>query len=77
MKGILFASFGSTYPAAREQNIDAVAEYLQASFPHYTVAQAYTSSIVRGSLQKQGIHLPDPVEALKAMAKAGITHVMV
>lgn len=77
MKGILFASFGTTHPPARQRQIDGVADYIASALPEYMVAQGYTSSMVRSILERDGIFIPDPVKALEQMAEQGVTHVVV
>ncbi len=77
MKGILFASFGTTYADAKKRQIDRVARRIQEEFPHCEVVQAYTSGMVRRILEQRGILIPDVVEALTSLAQRGVTHVVV
>lgn len=77
MKGILFASFGTTYADARERQIDRVARQIKEEFPHCEVAQAYTSGMVRRILEQRGVLIPDVVQALTSFAQSGVTHVVV
>lgn len=77
MKGLLFASFGTSYDDARVRYIDAVVDYLATQLPEYDVAQAYTSNMVRASLAKRGIDVPDVRSALEAFSDKGITEVFI
>lgn len=77
MKGLLFASFGTSYDDARANNIDAVAAFLASKMPEYEIAQAYTSNMVRGILSKRGIDVPDVRTALQQFADKGITEVFI
>lgn len=77
MPGLLFASFGTSYQTAREQQIDAVAAYLAQSLPGFTVRQAYTSNMVRRILEQRGQTVPTVKQALLNMAEQGIDEVVV
>ena len=77
MKGILFASFGSTYDGARARDIDGTARAVFAAFPGALQAQAYTSSVVRRRLAERGVEVPSAAQALERMADAGCTEVTV
>lgn len=77
MKGILFASFGTTYQEAREKHIDAVVEAIAKDLPGYEIAQAYTSNMIRAALKKRDLIVPDAAQALEAMAESGVTEVIV
>lgn len=76
MRGILFASFGTTHLAAREGQIDAVAVYIQERFPDSPVYQAYTSNMVMDALKRRGIDVPNVSQALTRMADEGISEVI-
>lgn len=76
MKGLLFASFGTSYDEAREKHLDAVAHYLHDAMPEYRLAQAYTSNKVRGILARRGIEVPDTTQALQQFADEGVTQVL-
>lgn len=84
--GVLFASFGTTHDDARVRCIDAVADELAAAFPGASLAQAYTSSIVRRVLERRraedlGAVGRDPVldvrGALADLAARGVRRVIV
>ena len=77
MRGVLFASFGSTHESARTRALDAVAARLGLEFPDAKVWQAYTSGMIRRALAKRGIEVPGVAEALAAMADAGVTEALV
>lgn len=75
-KGILLVTFGSSVPEARVafENID---RKVKAAFPGIPVRWAYTSSIIRKKLAKQGMHLDSVVTALAKMMDEGFTQVAV
>ncbi len=77
MKGILFASFGTTHDDARTKAIDAVAEAVAGSLDCSAVYQAYTSGMIRRALAKRGIEISDVSSALKAMSEAGVDEALV
>ena len=72
--GILLVAFGSSLPEAQVsfKNID---RKVKAAFPKIPVRWAYTSSIIRKKLAKQGKYLDSPKEAMIKMSEEGFTHV--
>lgn len=77
MKGILLVSFGSTHERARKEEIDAVAERMQAAFPDALLVQAYTSGMIRRALAKRGVEVPSVSDALDEMLAQGVTDLLV
>lgn len=77
MKGVLFASFGTTHDDARERAIDAAADAVARRFADATLHQAYTSGMIRRTLSKRGVEIPDVESALRSMADSGATEVLV
>ena len=74
--GILLVAFGSSKPSAQVsfENID---RKTKAAFPGIPVRWAYTSTIIRKKLAKQGKILDSPEVALAKMQDEGFTHVAV
>lgn len=74
--GILLVAFGSSEASAQVsfENID---KKTKAAFPDIPVRWAYTSTIIRKKLAKQGKHLDSPEVALAKMMDEGFTHVAV
>jgi sirohydrochlorin cobaltochelatase len=74
--GILLVAFGSSEASAQVsfENID---KKTKAAFPEIPVRWAYTSSIIRKKLAKQGNYLDSPEVALAKMMDEGFTHVAV
>jgi sirohydrochlorin cobaltochelatase len=74
--GILLVTFGSSLPDAQVsfENID---RKVKAAFPGLPVRWAYTSSMIRKKLARQGKNLDSPREALTKMTEEGFTHVAV
>ena len=74
--GILLVAFGSSEASAQVsfENID---KKTRAAFPDIPVRWAYTSSIIRKKLAKQGKQLDSPEVALAKMMDEGFTHVAV
>ncbi len=77
MKGIVFASFGTSSKTARENHIDPIAKRFESAYPSARVVQAYTSGMIRHILEKQGLHIPNVAAALDALAEAGISEVAI
>lgn len=75
-KGILLVAFGSSVPEAQIsfENID---KRVKKEFPDIPVFWAYTSSIIRSKLAKQGKILDSEAMALARMTDQGFTHVAV
>ena len=75
-KGILLVAFGSSIPEAQVSfnNID---KQVKSAFPRIPVRWAYTSSIIRHKLAKQGKYLDSVEIALAKMMDEGFTHVAV
>ena len=75
-KGILLVAFGSSIPEAQVsfENID---NRVKKEFPNIPVFWAYTSSIIRNKLAKQGKTLDSEAMALAKMTDQGFTHVAV
>ena len=76
-KAILVVSYGSTYPEAVHNAIEATEADIQAAFPAYDVRRAFTGDRIRKSLAAQGILSDSPAEALARLADDGYTSVFV
>ena len=74
--GILLVAFGSSKMSAQVsfENID---KKVKATYPEIPVRWAYTSTIIRKKLARQGKHLDSPEVALARMQDEGFTHVAV
>jgi sirohydrochlorin cobaltochelatase len=74
--GILLVAFGSSESSAQVsfENID---KKVKTTYPNIPVRWAYTSTIIRKKLAKQGKHLDSPEVALAKMQDEGFTHVAV
>jgi len=74
--GILLVAFGSSELSAQVsfENID---KKVKATYAGIPVRWAYTSTIIRKKLAKQGKHLDSPEVALAKMQDEGFTHVAV
>ncbi|MEN6441418.1 MAG: sirohydrochlorin cobaltochelatase [Syntrophobacter sp.] len=75
-KAILLAAFGTTVPEAQKA-FDQVEAQARQAFPGIEVRWAFTSSIVRAKLAKQGKVLPSPESALAKLMEDGYTQVAV
>lgn len=74
--GILLVAFGSSKPSAQVsfENID---KKVKETYPGIPVRWAYTSTIIRKKLARQGKHLDSPEVALAKMQDEGFIHVAV
>lgn len=75
-KGILLVAFGTTVPEARA-TLDNFEKGAKTRFPGLEIRWAYSASIVRGILAKEGIVVDSPATALARMMDDGFTHVAV
>lgn len=77
-KAILIVSFGTTYPATRQKNIEAITRQVQARYPDVLVAEAVSSKVVRAAMKEREELAPkSPEEGLLALKEQGATHVVV
>ncbi|MEG1800450.1 MAG: sirohydrochlorin cobaltochelatase, partial [Oscillospiraceae bacterium] len=74
-KGILAASFGTSFDETREKNIGALENELAQTFKDYKLYSAFTSGMVRKLLAKKGIETFDAKQMLKKMQEDGVTQV--
>ncbi len=75
-KGILLVAFGSSVPEA-QVSFDNIDKRVKKEFPDTPVFWAYTSSIIRNKLARQGKILDSEAMALAKMTDQGFTHVAV
>ena len=74
--GILLVAFGSS-EASAQVSFDNIDKKVKATHPQIPVRWAYTSSIIRAKLAKQGTFLDSPEVALARMQDEQFTHVAV
>lgn len=77
MRGILFASFGTSHRDAQQSCLDAVTASLARTDPEALARQAYTSGMIRCALECRGEHADDVPQALARMAVDGVTDLTV
>ncbi len=75
-KGILLVAFGSSIPEA-QVSFENIEKKVRATFPDTPVHWAYTSSIIRHKLAKEGKQLDSVAVALAKMMDQEYTHVAV
>jgi len=75
-KGILLVAFGTSVPEARTA-YDNIERMVKAAFPDIPVRWAYTSSMIRAKLAKQGPPFDSMETALAKMMDERFTHVAV
>ena len=77
-KGILVASFGTTFEETRKLNIDKIVTDVKNAYPDVPVYEAYTSNKVRkGLMKRDGIYMDDVHEALEKMYNDKVTNVSI
>lgn len=77
-KGLIVASFGTSYAETRAKTIEACEEQIRAEFPEYEVRRAFTSNMIRKILKKRdNIPVDSLEEALEKMKNEGFSEVIV
>lgn len=77
-KGILVASFGTSYPDAMKSCIESTENKVKESFSDYEVRRAFTSNIIIKKLKERDNMDVDTVElALEKMKKDGFSEVII
>lgn len=76
-KAILVVSYGTTYPDALTNSIEAVENEFRQSFPNYTVCRVFTGKRIIEALEKKQIHVDSVEEALSKLADAGYETVLI
>lgn len=76
-QAILIASFGTTHLDTLEKTIGAVERAVAAAFPDVVCRRAFTSNMIRASLARQGMEIPDVPSALESLRSEGIRRVVV
>ena len=72
-KGIIVASFGTTYKETRELCIESIENRIIEEFPDFLVKRAFTSRMVIEKLKKRdNYHVDTPTEALTRMKEEGV-----
>lgn len=76
--GLLAVSFGTSVKHTRQQTLEAVEHALKGAFPDRGFYRAWTSGMLRRTLQKaEGVQILSVEEALHEMALDGVTDVLV
>lgn len=74
---IILVSFGTSFEESRKATCVAVEDDVKAAFPDFYVTSAYTSSLIRNKLRKNGIEIFSVDEALKDAQSKGFRNVIV
>jgi len=71
-KGIIVASFGTSFPDVREKAIETIENKIKASYSDYEVRRAFTSNMIIKKLkERDNLHIQTPHEAIQAMIDDG------
>ncbi len=77
-KALLVISFGTSYPQARQKNIEACEQALADAFPDRDFFRAFTSSMIINKLaQRDGMDIHHPRQALESLKRAGYQDVLI
>lgn len=74
---IVLVSYGTTDEEAHQKTIGNIIVDLKASFPDYEVFEAYTSSLIRERMSKQGAPICSLSEILTGLKQKNYEHVLV
>lgn len=73
-QAIVIASFGAMGDDLRERCLDALEADFRAEFPEAVIVQAFTSTFIRTSLEKRGLHRDSLEEVLLRLSEEDVTH---
>ena len=77
-KGIIVASFGTTYEVTRKLCIESIEKMVEEKYEDYLVLRAFTSEIVRSILKdRDGLNIYNPIGALNRMKELGIKEIFI
>lgn len=77
-RGIIVASFGTTFPETRRLSIESIENRIKEKFKNDLVLRAFTSKIVVKRLKaRDNLHIYDVKEALEEMKENGIDQVYI
>lgn len=75
-KGIIVASFGTSYPETRKKSIESTENKIRENYPEYTVQRAFTSfRIIKKLKDRDKIFIDTPSEAIDKMIESGINEI--
>ena len=76
-KAILVTSFGTSHKDTREKSLDVIENRVKETYGKEKVERAYTSGIIRRIIEKrEGIHIYDQKEGLKALKNKGYNEII-
>lgn len=77
-KGILVASFGTSFPDVRKRCIESIEMAIAKAYPDHDVRRAFTSNMIIKKLKnRDNLHIDTPKEALNKMIADGVTEIHV
>ncbi len=77
-KGIIVASFGTTYENTRRLCIESIENRIQEKYEDYLVLRAFTSkTVIRILKERDNIHIFNPEEAIEEMKVQGIEEIYI
>ena len=77
-KGIIVASFGTTYKETRELCIESIENRIKDEFPDFLVKRAFTSRMVIEKLKKRdNYHVDTPTKSLTRMKEEGVKDIYI
>jgi sirohydrochlorin cobaltochelatase len=71
-KGIIVASFGTSFPNVRKKAIETIENKIKATYSNYEIRRAFTSNMIIKKLkERDNLHIHTPHEAIQAMINDG------
>ncbi len=74
-KATVLVHFGTTFDEARERTMDVLEKEMVEAYPQRVIKSAFTSEMVRGSLRRRDIHIPNVAEVLEDLKNLGVREV--
>ncbi|MCH4889456.1 sirohydrochlorin cobaltochelatase [Acidaminobacter sp. JC074] len=77
-KGIVVASFGTSFPDVRKRCIESIEDAIVKAYPDFEVRRAFTSNMIIKKLKdRDNLNIDTPIQALKKMVDEGIKEIHV
>lgn len=77
-KGIIVASFGTSYEETRRLNIESIEQEITRQFSDYVVNRAFTSRMILKKLKtRDALYIDNEIEALEKMRVAGMEEIYI
>ncbi len=74
---ILMVHFGTSHSDTRAKTIDALNQRIKSQYPNIEQREAWTSRMIIKIMNKRGVNIQNPAEALLQLKEEGYTHIII